>query len=252
MKRADFTELEELDLGRIDTVKIDYSALLVVPPKKARAERRKSAADYETQHEKWMECADAFDVMGFHIDGYVVYAYRGLMKGTAATQDLKTLHYKTNPDDRELRRQLAANYKIHLMPFDDDIVTIMHDLLVRISDEPKLQQAVDRFKVHATTDAIQRSDDTYFPIFVIYCHAGKDAAQYVLNEVYALFKHMPGLDITPRFNRKITSLIYYAQGDGNRKGEEYADYYEEGLVHYHPKFEGEIKDYWLKNPAENV
>jgi hypothetical protein len=250
MVQDDYSEQQQTNLlERSDTIKIINS----VPPKKARAlSQSRSAADYDEEHKKWNNCAEPFDVMGFHINGYVVFMNNNLMKGTAVTQDLKTLHYKTNPDVEQLRMQLASNYKIHLMPFDDDIVPIMLDLLGRIKEEPQLQQAVNRFKIHAHTDAIQRDDGTYLPIFVIYCHAGKDAAQYVLNEVYALFKDKRGVDITPRYNRKITSLIYYAQGDGDRKGENYANYYEEGLVHYHPKFEGEIKDYWLKNPAENI
>lgn len=249
MEGSEYSEQEEPNLmKRGSTVKIMHNA----PLKKARAELSKSADDYDQQHRDWVNCAEPFDVMGFHIDGYIVFMNTSLMQGAVVTQDLKMLHYKTHSDAQQLRRQLAANYKIHLMPFDDDIVQIMKNLLDRVAKNTDLQKAVNRFKVHAHTDAIQRDDGMYLPIIVIYCHASKDAAQYVLNEVYALFKDKPGLGITPRFNRKITSLIYYAQGDGDRKGANYADYYEEGLVHYHPKFEGEIKDYWLENPAENA
>lgn len=247
----EYYEQEEPNLGkRGSTVKIDSA--LIMPLKKARMVQCKSAAQYELQYKRWNKCAKAFDVMGFHIDGYLVFANKDLMQGVATACDLKTLRYKINFDTQKMRTELASSYKIHLMPFDADIVNVMKSFLKRVSENEDLQRAVSHFKIHAHTDAIERLDGTYFPIMVIYCHASKDAAQYVLNEVYALFRHKQGLDITPRYNRKITSLIYYAQGDGDYKSEHYSDYYEAGLVHYHPKFEGIIKDYWLRNPAENA
>jgi hypothetical protein len=252
MDWQDCFEQEEPNLGkRGSTIKIDERALRV-PPKKARIGQARSAVDYEMQHKTWNKCAKAFDAMGFHIDGYLVFANKDLMQGAASAQDLRIVRFKLNFDTQELCSELASNYKIHLMPFDEDIVEIMRRLLQHLTQNNDLQRAISHFKIHTHTDSIQHTDGMYLPIMVIYCHANKDAAQYVLNEVHALFKHKQGLNITPRYNRKITSLIYYAQGDGDRKDGIYSDYYEEGLVHYHPKFEGVIKDYWLDNPAEMV
>lgn len=252
MVRTDRSEPSILALERTDTIEIDYGAL---PPKKAKMGTEDKDV-HETQWKAWIKCAKKFDVMGLHIMGFLTFVNKDLMQGTAVGQDVKQLHRiqdKSTDQARALRARLAACYKIHLMPFDDYIVPIISKLLERVNRDIRLQQAMSHFKVYSFPDLIAQKDgDKHIPIFVIYCHANKDAAQYVLDVVYALFKNMPGRDITPRYNQKITSLIYYAQGDGDYKSEQYHDCYEPGCIHYRADFEGEHKDYHLKNPAGDI
>ena len=91
-----------------------------------------------------------------------------------------------------------------------------------------------------------KQSDYYMPIIVIYSRAGKEFAQRLLDAIIDLFGDAQGLDTAPRFNRKITSLIYYAQGDGDDKiisGAEH--YFEEDFVHFKSDFTGEEADYKL-------
>lgn len=241
------------ELTRTNTPILDYNALQG-PHKKIKAKNQsRCAADYEAQWRTWVYCAKPFDIMALHMQGYMVFVNPKLMQGTVVPQNLKQLlclQHGENLEANNLRSQLAGVYKIHLMPFDEDIVPIMTALLRCLARDVKLQHAVSYFKVRAHTDQIMLGD-SYLPIVVIYPHAQKNAAQYVLNSLYALFKDTKGQDITPRFNKRITSLLYYAQGDGEFKIDHLAHYYENDRIHYRPDFEGEMKNYYLQNPAEN-
>lgn len=79
----------------------------------------------------------------------------------------------------------------------------------------------------------------------------KEAAQYVLDIVYKLFKNKSGLGITPRFNAKVTDLIYWAQGNADDKLiPVHAEYFEEpDKICYRADISGNYVDYYLKNPA---
>lgn len=156
-----------------------------------------------------------------------------------------------------VQKILVGQYKIHLMPKDkEDLMVIVEQLLSTMKTNDKFNQAVREFKFLFDVD--QQDLEQYRditdnknipPILVIYPRNGKENAQYVLNTVYALFKNREGLDITPRYNRKITSLIYYAQGDGDFKNEYYQDFYTEDKIHYNStKFGVGNIDYALKNP----
>ncbi len=247
-------EVSTPSLKRTDTIEIDYSGIAPVPSKKTKVATE--GKNYDAQWATWAQCAEKYQIVTLQMSGYLVFANKDLMMGTPVTRDLKAFliaKSKKNSDLQALRTLLAANYKIHLMPFDEDIVPVMATLLAQIKQDAKLQQSISYFKIRAYTDQIKRdSDNTYLPIFVIYTHGSKEAAQYTLDSVYALFKNQRGLEITPRYNQKITSLIYYAQGDGDFKKDQFADYYEQDRIHYRADFEGEKKDYYLKNPVGKV
>jgi hypothetical protein len=94
---------------------------------------------------------------------------------------------------------------------------------------------------------------------VIYAASGKENAQKLLNKIYAIFKYQEGLNINPRWNEKVTSLIYFAQGDGdakklkeNAKFFESGDEYGNGKVYFNPTVTGVYQDYHLINPAHPV
>ncbi len=95
------------------------------------------------------------------------------------------------------------------------------------------------------------------PVIVIYPMLGKANAQKALNKIYEhLGKYdIMGKGVTPRYNRKINELIFYAQGAGDFKKKyknlmnkmhnnwQKDSIFEEDMVH----FKG---DYHLKFPAE--
>lgn len=208
----------------------------------------RSGQDYELQWQSWAECAQQFKVLPLHLNGYIMFVQRDLMKGIPCELELKRLHNCPSPDACRMREGLASCYKIHLMPFDEDIVSIIRSLLMRVSRDVKLQKALGYFKIAAKTDRITFPGRT-MPIMVLYPHASKDAAQYLLNSVYDLFKDVQGKNVAPRYNERVTSLIYFAQGDGDYKNDFYAGYYEPDRVYYRSDFEGELQDYHLKNPG---
>lgn len=227
----------------------DYQA----SPKKMKvAAEQGQEVNYEEHRRAWVKCAKSFEVSSFTLDGYVLFLSKELMKGEQVTENLKRLHNsrdKVGSQAQKLRARLAAHYKIHLMPNNEDIVPIIEGLLQGLVDDAGLQKAISHFKIREKTDQIGGEDGLCFPIFVLYLNAGKESAQYALNAIYGLFKDMKGRDITPRYNEKITSLIYYAQGDGDYKGDVFAEHYQLDRVCYRSDFEGEYKDYKLKNPA---
>ncbi len=61
---------------------------------------------------------------------------------------------------------------------------------------------------------------------------------------------MQGLDITPRFNTKITSLIYYAQSSSDLKiKSDLEKYFTEDKIFFRSDVEGKKNvDYSLKDP----
>lgn len=168
--------------------------------------------------------------------------------------------------DQLKRKEFAANYKIHLMPKNsEDFKKIIQRLIVLVKENEKLKESLTYFKVINNMNFGELSMEDYLkkitrnkgvmPIMVLYPASGKRHAQTVLDIVYKEFGKMKGLDITPRFNEKVTSLIYFAQGDGDYKAmEEYEHYFEPPyLIYYRHTFENpkntDKRIYWLKNPT---
>ncbi len=181
-----------------------------------------------------------------------------LLRGTkySTLQPIKT----NNPNKK---REVAEKYKIHLMPKNKkELTTIVEKIIQKLTTDKKLQEAIYQFKFqlinfHQPKEKIRKTlspKGNVMPLMVIYA-MGKDNAQYVLETAYRLFADLEGLGITPRFNRQITPLIYYAQGDGDDK-KKYASHpkvespYEKSFIHLKPDFEEPAQDYYLKNPAE--
>lgn len=165
---------------------------------------------------------------------------------------------------KQLFNTLVKNYKIHLMPqTKDQLFEIIQQLMRAIASNKKLQDNIAQIKVIFPLDFYDASSRQELEkgleggkgrrvvgIIVIYPALSKKAAQYVLNELYKLFGDLQGLNIPPNFNEQVTSLIYFAQGDGDFKGDEYAHYYESGQVYYkHPT---NNNAYHLRNPAQKT
>lgn len=141
---------------------------------------------------------------------------------------------------------LTKQYKIHLMPIGD-LTPIIIRLLRALKDDPELQKLINSFKVMVDPDYIVKG--IIYPRVVIYPSMGKENAQKALNKIYALFKHTKGLNQKPRFNAKVTDLIWIAQGDSIFKGPQYEAYYElPNKVYYRSDLLGTNENYHLMHP----
>lgn len=166
-------------------------------------------------------------------------------------------------EDIQMAQKLPQLYKIHLMPKSQkDLFTILLRFAQKFIQSPELRQLIYKMKVRSQwwqesksdtelRDSLQKPNGTVLPVIVIYPAQGKDKTQKLLDILYQEFGTMPGLDLAPRYNEKITSLIYVAQGDGDYKTDDYKQYYEQpARVYYDSNFEGSYHDYHLKNPGK--
>jgi hypothetical protein len=170
----------------------------------------------------------------------------------------------------EQAQRVASNYKIHLMPRDEDMLKITWELFTAMRQESELRASIYSFKVRAVLDnpqtlyaAIQDNPQASYqiiPRIIAYCatsnKAGKDGhqnAQSALNQLIRLFDGKRGLNITPRFSQRVSSLISFAQGQGDDKKFalmpwllDVLDLYEKpNLVYYKPTLSGTYQDYHL-------
>ncbi|CAN5186336.1 hypothetical protein BH09DEP1_BH09DEP1_5430 [soil metagenome] len=148
---------------------------------------------------------------------------------------------------QETAESLVKEYKIHLMPNGDPTPVIIA-LLKLLNADPELQELIAAFKV-LTSDQIS-SSGVYFPRVVIYPAAGKANAQKALNKLYMGLKDIPGLGIKPRYNAKVTDLIWIAQGDSYYKNiPAYQSFFEQPKrVYFRADLTGKVENYHLIHP----
>lgn len=148
---------------------------------------------------------------------------------------------------QELLEGLPKEYKIHLMPTGEATAVIVK-LLQALKVDAELQSLIAAFKVIAV-DTFTKGDKVSARI-VIYPAIGKENAQKALNKLYAVFKNVRGLDMKPRYNAKVTDLIWIAQGDSHTKNvRAYTPYFERpGRVYFRKDFTGTNQDYHLVHP----
>lgn len=158
----------------------------------------------------------------------------------------------------EAAQNLVDTYKIHLMPADSyDQIQILLAIEKALKTNSQLSKAIKKFKI--VVNPYQQKDELtgqpiIFPKVVIYAF-GKQNAQTILDEVYKQLENkMPGLNIRPRYNAKVTDLIWIAQGDGDYKGDRYASYYENpfaqnGRIYYRKDITGKDQYYHLVHPG---
>ncbi len=172
---------------------------------------------------------------------------------------------KLKPWTDEQKKDAAQIYKIHLMSKPDDMPAILIRVLEEVQKNPTFANLIAYFKIKFNFEELKDDDGQTLPIMVLYSSNGKENAQQVLNIVYSLFKDMHGLDVTPRYNQKVTDLIYFAQGNADDKNlskrlimgksnPDWADfdYYEQpDMIYFKPDFitPGNPVDYKLKMPT---
>lgn len=147
----------------------------------------------------------------------------------------------------EVAKSLVTEYKIHLMPQGDLTPTIV-TLLTLLKKDPEMQDLIAAFKVMVTDKVVVNG--VGYPRVVIYPAKGKQNAQRALNKLYAGLKEIKGLGIKPLFNKKVTDLIWIAQGDSNyKKYSQYKQYFEQPkLVYFRKDLTGKDENYHLLHP----
>ena len=188
--------------------------------------------------------------------GYVHFVSTNFLN-SASRNDLRLPDFinrqiRNSPELKDSAQKMVNTYKIHLMPKDWDKTKIFLDQFLKtLVNDQELQKRVGAFKVRLAPTII---NNQVLPIIVIYVYTGKDDAQKVLNQVYAILQRCPeckpGLGVTPRYNASVDDLLYVAQGDGEDKKDENAKYYEEGRIYYNKDFTGTRQNYHLLNPKD--
>jgi len=145
-------------------------------------------------------------------------------------------------------------YKIHLMPQDKDFISLLIDLAEFAYRNKEFANLIYKVKClpilesapHARAMAIEKQ----WPKIVLYISTGKGDAQKALNMLYERYHAKEGLNRAPRFNQKVTSLIYFAQGNGDDKESYLEKYFEQPEKYYFkPDFTGKYEDYHLIHPG---
>ena len=164
-------------------------------------------------------------------------------------------YIKKNSDKNAIMKQLVQQYQINLMP-KGSMVEDFDQLLSLLAKNEDLRKNIHSFKLLASFNDEQLimsvnngliSRFLILPKIVIFCAAGKEKAQMVLDEIYKAFEDKQGLNITPRYSEKVTSYIYYQQG--LEEDREVPELFEPNMmVHY--KSGGEGENFYLKKPAE--
>jgi hypothetical protein len=166
---------------------------------------------------------------------------------------------KLKQDIGKEKKRATSNYKIHLMPKSEaDLQKTIQVLVNNLSTDEQLRKSTLYFKVLANIDLntskrkIKKQiqfNNKPLALIVIYPASGKENAQYVLDSMYNIFYGVQGLDITPRYNKRITNFLYYAQGDGDYKTDDNKEFFDKKRIHFCSNFEEEPADYTLQNPA---
>ncbi len=197
------------------------------------------------------------DAKLFKQSGY--YFIQGISKGSAPSVLLGTVPLvnlyraprtlygarwklrKLRPDFRKRALlDLVQDYKIHLMPKKGEELAVLKQLLTFLVKNKKAASLVSQIKIIRDIDDsldINATGTDRFPVMVIYpAEGGKKVAQKLLEMLYNEFKTTEGSDLRPRFNAKVTSLIWIAQGQGGDKDQRsYPEYFQPGRIYYDPK-----------------
>ncbi|TSC57884.1 MAG: hypothetical protein Greene041619_889 [Candidatus Peregrinibacteria bacterium Greene0416_19] len=173
---------------------------------------------------------------GFEYSGGYIFlpVNNALLKNSEKTFDpkKKEMKYKVLekaicPEQLQAAKEvLAQEYKIHLMPQGEYVLSILNEVLEILQRDKKLLGRIQLIKIRGLATMEHRFPTEEFseteadwPTIVIYPQAGKDAAQFVLAKLYEHLQPYAvlGEKRTLRYNRRITDLLYYAQGDASMK-----------------------------------
>lgn len=156
-----------------------------------------------------------------------------------------------------MKKEVARHYKIHLMPKPNDLEKTIVLFLQELKNNRDLQKIISRIKYLPADIPVEKPTEI-LPRIVIYPAKGKNNTQKALNIIYSIFKNrnIETEGKTPRFNAKVTDLIFVAQGDADQKKiSHYRKYYEPRLMYYNPKEIPPVDnepDHYLRHPETDT
>lgn len=199
--------------------------------------------DREKIKQDWREIAQKNNLGSFERGGYlfVFNEDKPIFQGVREELPIKDyLNFVIKNDkvdqQKEQRRNLVSNYKIHLMPKDEYMTEVFNKLFELLSHEV-VKKNLQSFKIYLDynkTEAQQQKNERIFPRIVLYPSSSKTATQDLLNFLFEKLDHTQGMNITPSYNAKVTDLLYVAQGDGDdKKTVGFKEYYEKPHMIYY-------------------
>lgn len=138
---------------------------------------------------------------------------------------------------KEAIKDLTNEYKIHLMPKIEKAESVFKKV-ISILDKKEVSENVQCFKfLHCPLEQYDINNQLT-PKAVIYVQT-KEAAQQVLKIFRENLQNLEecGTGKTPRFNKKVTNLLFYANGDSHckvlaKKRGVFDQWFDAGGVHY--------------------
>lgn len=114
---------------------------------------------------------------------------------------------------------LGEEFKVHLMPKPEYQIPILRELVKLLAKDKVFNSHVDTWKAIIPYDRIV--GEINLPSIVIYPVWGIKSTKIVISKIIEHFSMFDadeiGLDLTPRFNHRHNSLIYWANGSGDHK-----------------------------------
>lgn len=138
-------------------------------------------------------------------------------KGIIADRTIsKTLRNKIIRDSVDY---LGQEYKIHLQAKPEYQISVIREIIKLINKDPKFNGNLLGWK--AVVPYSHVTGKLNLAAIVIYPVWGITASKYVLDKIVDHFSNFKveeiGLDIRPRFNKRVNELIFYAGGAGDQK-----------------------------------
>jgi len=94
---------------------------------------------------------------------------------------------------------------MYILSDDDQFRDSLYTIKIKVQPNKLIEVGTKLFSV-----------DAQMPKIILYA-IGKSNAQYILDTIFKNFKNLKGSGLTPAFNKQVTSLIFYTQGDRNDK-----------------------------------
>lgn len=161
-----------------------------------------------------------FDIDTFNKSGYYFVRDYQRYKGKREKASFKDfVNAKDSTSKLLLKEKLVGAYKLHLMPKLSDFYLVTKKFLTELRSNSELQNLINDFKIidSVSDSEILKNSTKIFPRVVIYPASGKQNSEKLLKILIRLFERVQGLNVAPRFNKQITSLLFYAQGDADDK-----------------------------------
>lgn len=117
----------------------------------------------------------------------------------------------------DAKQGLVHKFKIHLQPKAEYQIWTIREML-KIFADPKINKYVSAWKTIIPYDRVF-DEQLLLPAIVIYPTYGRESASVIIKALISHFGQFQdvGLNITPRFNFKVNSLIYWSGGNGDDK-----------------------------------